>query len=88
LRCEPLYAEASVALRGLFAELPLLTIFGERNDPFHFQQRWRELFPGARQLVIPGGNHFPMCDDPPFVAEAIERWRRTSIAAATVRTSL
>jgi len=121
LRCEPLYAEASVALRGPapqrenpaashgtrrrtrssrspvsvrttrahdFAELPLLTIFGERNDPFHFQQRWRELFPGARQLVIPGGNHFPMCDDPPFVAEAIERWRRTSIAAATVRTSL
>jgi pimeloyl-ACP methyl ester carboxylesterase len=80
LRCEALYAEASAALSGPFADLPLLTIFGERNDPFHFQQTWRKLFPGATQLVIPGGNHFPMCDDPPFVAEAIDVWCRTSVA--------
>jgi pimeloyl-ACP methyl ester carboxylesterase len=78
LRCEPLYAEAFVALRGPFADRPLLTIFGERNDPFHFQQTWRKLFPGLTQLVIRGGNHFPMCDDPPFVAQAIDVWCRTS----------
>jgi pimeloyl-ACP methyl ester carboxylesterase len=78
LRCEPLYAEAFVALRGPFAVLPLLTVFGERNDPFHFQPTWRKLFPGATQLVIRGGNHFPMCDDPPFVAQAIDVWCRTS----------
>jgi pimeloyl-ACP methyl ester carboxylesterase len=72
LRCESLYTEASVALKGRFAGLPLLTIFGERNDPFHFQQEWARWFPAATQLVIPGGNHFPMCDDPAFVAEAID----------------
>jgi pimeloyl-ACP methyl ester carboxylesterase len=87
LRCEPLYAEASAALSGPFARLPLLTIFGERNDPFHFQQSWRRRFPGATQLVIRGGNHFPMCDDPPFVAQAIDVWWRTSIAPTVIRTS-
>jgi pimeloyl-ACP methyl ester carboxylesterase len=78
LRCGPLYAEASAAFSGRFAALPLLTIFGERNDPFHFQETWRKLFPGATQLVVRGGNHFPMCDDPPFVAQAIDMWYRTS----------
>jgi haloalkane dehalogenase len=78
LRSEALHAEASAALDEQFADLPLLTIFGEHNDPFHFQQEWRRRFPNATQLVIRGGNHFPMCDDPAFVAHAIDEWYRAS----------
>lgn len=54
---------------------PVLTIFGARNDPFRFQDRWLEHFPNAEQMVIPGGYHFPMCDEPGLVAERIALWR-------------
>ena len=73
------YKRSEAALNGPFRHLPLLTIFGEHNDPFHFQQRWKELFPVARQLVISQGNHFPMCDAPEFVAGAIRRWHGESV---------
>ncbi len=53
---------------------PALTIFGKRNDPFRFQEKWREHFPDVEQMVIPGGYHFPMCDDPEGVAQRIADW--------------
>ncbi len=53
---------------------PLLTIFGERNDPLHFQQRWNASFPNTTSLVVTKGNHFPMCDAPTFVATAIREF--------------
>ncbi|HKF66388.1 MAG TPA: alpha/beta fold hydrolase, partial [Vicinamibacterales bacterium] len=68
---DEIYDEVTRALTGRFSRLPLLTIFGERNDPLGFQPQWKRLFPMARQVVIPKGNHFPMCDDPDFVATAI-----------------
>ena len=74
LRCEALYEEADRALHGALRDVPALTIFGERNDPFHFQPEWKRRFPDVEQLVVRGGNHFPMCDDPPLVANAIRRW--------------
>lgn len=57
-----------------FASMPLLTIFGERNDPLGFQPKWAERFPLITQVQIAKGNHFPMCDDPEFVATNIIRW--------------
>jgi len=56
-----------------------LTIFGERNDPLGFQPHWRVVFPAARQVVIPKGNHFPMCDAPDVVAEEIRRWHNEQV---------
>ena len=91
-QCDKLYEEIARALAGPLSGLPLLTIFGERNDPFGFQQRWKTLFPGARQVVVAKGNHFPMCDDPDLVAETIRSWHRERVApgardsAATVQT--
>jgi len=73
-RCDELYRRIGTALAGPLAQLPVLTVFGEHNDPFHFQQRWKQLFPHAVQVVVPGGNHFPMCDDPDLVAESIRSW--------------
>ena len=57
---------------------PALTIFGKRNDPFRFQDRWLTLFPEADQMVIRGGYHFPMCDDPDGVAERIAEWHQAT----------
>lgn len=58
---------------------PVLTIFGARNDPFQFQRRWLTHFPEADQMVVPGGYHFPMCDDPDGVSQRIAAWHDTQI---------
>lgn len=75
-----LYEQLDRALAGPFRTLPLLTIFGERNDPLGFQPRWKQLFSDARQVMVSKGNHFPMCDDPNLVAESIREWHRDRVA--------
>ncbi len=81
----PLYHEVTRALTHTFRRLPLLTIFGERNDPLGFQPQWKRLFPQSRQIAVPQGNHFPMCDDPDLVADAIRRWYRGMPGGSTER---
>lgn len=71
VQLDALYTDVDAALRGGLADRPLLTIFGQFNDPLRFQPRWKELFPTARQLQVRRGNHFPMCDDPDLVAGAL-----------------
>lgn len=71
-------AEVEAGLSAL-SEKPALTIFGKRNDPFGFQERWFTHFPDAEQMVIPGGYHFPMCDEPDGVAERIASWHETTV---------
>jgi len=80
-RDSTIYGELDRAFAGPLGHLPLLTIFGERNDPLGFQPRWKALFPAAQQIVIPKGNHFPMCDDPRGVAKAIGEWHQEHVAA-------
>jgi pimeloyl-ACP methyl ester carboxylesterase len=79
-RDSDLYDDVARALSDPLSALPLLTVFGARNDPLHFQPRWKALFPHARQVVVPNGNHFPMCDDPAFVAAQIRQWHRDAVA--------
>ena len=69
---QTLYAEVDAALRGSLANRPLLTIFGQFNDPLRFQPRWKALFPNASQLKVRRGNHFPMCDNPDLVASELK----------------
>jgi haloalkane dehalogenase len=73
-RDSELYSDISEGFHGPLRRLPLLTIFGERNDPLRFQPKWKAMFPSARQIVVPHGNHFPMCDDPELVADEIRRF--------------
>jgi haloalkane dehalogenase len=82
VRSPDLYAAADRALATDLAHLPLLTVFGEKNDPFGFADRWRERFPAATSHVVAGGNHFPMCDAPREVASWIERWHRAEVAGS------
>jgi pimeloyl-ACP methyl ester carboxylesterase len=81
---EALYAEVDVALRGSLADRPLLTIFGELNDPLRFQPRWKALFPTAHQLKVRRGNHFPMCDDPDLVARALKSFVQQHLQSSPI----
>jgi pimeloyl-ACP methyl ester carboxylesterase len=72
-------ADLLLALRTSLADRAVLTIFGQYNDPFRFQARWRELFPHARHVVVARGNHFPMNDDPQSVAAAIRSWWQEAV---------
>lgn len=81
-KSEAIFKEINLALTGSFRKLPLMTIFGERNDPLGFQPKWKQLFPNARQIVVAKGNHFPMCDAPDLVASSIRDWHREHVAPA------
>ena len=70
-RRSDVYPEIEAGLAGPLASLPLVTIFGQFNDPLRFQPRWKARFPNAVQVRVPRGNHFPMCDDPELVASAL-----------------
>jgi len=72
-KADTIYERVHNVLTGPFRKLPVVTIFGERNDPLGFQPRWKQLFPEAQQIVVPKGNHFPMCDAPDIVADALKR---------------
>jgi len=78
---DALYADVARALAGPFRSLPVLTVFGERNDPLGFQPRWKQLFGSARQVVVANGNHFPMCDDPDLLARSIRDLHRDRVAS-------
>jgi haloalkane dehalogenase len=62
------------ALLTTLENRPVLTVFGQQNDPFHFQARFKEIFPDVTEMVIPRGNHFPMCDDPSAFAKGVGSW--------------
>lgn len=79
-KSDAIYEQLDHALTGPFRTLPLLTIFGENNDPLGFQPRWKQLFSDARQVVVAKGNHFPMCDDPDLIAASIREWHRDRIS--------
>jgi haloalkane dehalogenase len=76
-----LYAEAERRLRANHGSLPVLTVFGEKNDPFGFADRWRAMFPHARSWTVPSGNHFPMCDDPNGYTSRLRDWHLSEVAA-------
>lgn len=67
-------AQVEEALSSTLSEKPALTIYGEKNDPFGFQEKFAEHLTDVEEMVIPDGNHFPMADDPRAVAERIASW--------------
>ncbi|WP_072691285.1 alpha/beta fold hydrolase [Rhodococcus marinonascens] len=75
-KADRIYQKIDAALAGSLTDRPLLTVFGEHNDPLNFQPQWRQRFPRAQQEIVPGGIHFPMCDDPELVATMLHNWHR------------
>lgn len=74
LRDQTVTDAAERAAVGPLNDRPVLTIFGERNDPFGFQARHQATFPDHEGVVVAGGNHFPMMDDPDLFAETLMAW--------------
>ncbi len=72
---------AEAAARGALNHLPVLTVFGEKNDPFGFQARLAATFPDHRGVVVAAGNHFPMMDDPDLFAHSVASWHTARVTS-------
>lgn len=79
-RSEEVYAGAASAVEKLAAR-PLLTVFGTLGDYLRFRPKWRTRFGDVREVTVPWGLHFPMCDDPRLTARAIDSWHAECVAS-------
>lgn len=66
--------------RELLRARPVLTIFGEKNDPFGFQDRIASMSADHEAVVVEGGNHFPMMDAPDLFADRVTDWHRRKVS--------
>lgn len=66
-------------LETVLHDVPALTIYGEKNDPFDLQAKFASRLSNVEEMVVPNGNHFPMCDDPDGVADRIRTWHAQMI---------
>ena len=69
--------------RNEINDLPVLTIFGGRNDPWRFQQRHAATFPNHEGHIVPKRYHFPMCDEPELFVDLIRDWTIRRVLAGS-----
>ena len=81
-RIDPMMATLERSLPAALTGLPVLTLFGRRNDPYGWQDRFGQMFPQATAAGITGGHHFPFDDDPDAYAAAISAWWAEKVASA------
>ena len=81
LRIDPMMVDVERSLRTTLADLPVLTLFGRKNDPYGWQSRFAQFFPRATAAGIADGHHFPFNDDPDAYAAAISAWWAEKVAA-------
>jgi haloalkane dehalogenase len=72
------------AVTTVLADRPVLTVFGERNDPLGFQARIAARFADHEGVVVGRGNHFPMMDDPDLFASSVRDWHRRWVTTRPV----
>jgi pimeloyl-ACP methyl ester carboxylesterase len=82
LRIDPMMAAIERSLLTTLADLPVLTIFGRKNDPYGWQSRFQQMFPGATATGIADGHHFPFNDDPDGYSAAICTWWADKVTKA------
>jgi haloalkane dehalogenase len=78
-----LTAGVEVATQTSLAGLPVLSIYGEKNDMFGFQKKVAETWADHEGIVIEKGNHFPMCDDPDLVVDTLRSWHERKVAVTS-----
>ena len=79
LRIEDDLAVIDRLLSTVLRDVPVLTIFGARNDPYDWQGRYARTFSHARPVVIEKGMHFPFMDDPERFSASIRDWWRDAV---------
>ena len=82
LRIDTMMVEVERSLRTTLADLPVLTLFGRKNDPYGWQSRFAQIFPHATAAGIADAHHFPFNDDPDAYAAAISAWWAEKVAVA------
>jgi haloalkane dehalogenase len=87
LRIDPMMAAIGRSLPVTLGGLPVLTVFGRRNDPYGWQDRFQQIFPGATAAAITDGHHFPFSDDPDGYSTAISTWWAGQVAPADSRSA-
>lgn len=73
-----------LATRTSLARMPVLSVFGQRNDPFGFQPRHERTFEDHEGVIVPQGNHFPMMDDPDLFVRSLRDWHSRKVERANV----
>ena len=73
LRIDPIMSEVERQLTRELSSLPVLTLFGRKNDPYGWQSRFQKIFPHATAVGV-DGHHFPFDDDPDAYTQAILAW--------------
>jgi pimeloyl-ACP methyl ester carboxylesterase len=82
LNIDPVMAEVERSLQTALADLPVLTLFGRKNDRYGWQDRFQQIFPHATAAGISDGRHFPFNDDPDTYSAAISAWWAEKVVAA------
>jgi pimeloyl-ACP methyl ester carboxylesterase len=82
LNIDPVMAEVERSLQTILAGLPVLTLFGRKNDRYGWQNRFQQIFPRATAAGISNGHHFPFNDDPDAYSAGISAWWAQKVTAA------
>ena len=80
LRSDPVMATVEQSLQTRLAGVPVLTLFGRKNDPYGWQARFGQIFPCATAVGIADGHHFPFNDDPDAYSAEILAWWTEKVA--------
>jgi len=80
LRIDPVMATVQQSLQDRLAGVPVLTLFGRKNDPYGWQARFGQIFPCATAVGIADGHHFPFNDDPDAYSAEILAWWTEKVA--------
>jgi pimeloyl-ACP methyl ester carboxylesterase len=82
LAIDPLMSEIERSLKSRLGDVPVLTLFGSRNDPYAWQARFGRIFRNVTAVAIEDGHHFPFNDDPAAYSAAIRHWWGVSVVTA------
>lgn len=74
LNIDELMARVDHALNTSLRQVPALTIFGSRNDPYDWQGRYECTFDNTTSVAIEKGYHFPSADNPEKFASSVLDW--------------
>jgi pimeloyl-ACP methyl ester carboxylesterase len=80
IRIDPLMSQLERELKTTLADVPVLTLFGCKDDRLGWQQRFGLMFRNVTAVRIAEGHHFPFNDDPDRYAAAIGDWWAEKVA--------
>jgi hypothetical protein len=68
-------------LQTRLADLPVLTVFGAKSDPYGWQELSGRTFRNVTAVRLADGHRFPFNDDPDRYATAISEWWQERVAS-------